>query len=271
MTPAAPFDTASAVEPLGAGRYGAVLDPGWNGPVGYSGGVIAAVLLRAAHAELDRALPPRVLTVHYVAAAAPGPAEASVRPLRIGARSAVLQADLHQEGRLNASALLTCTMTRPQETAVGLRVSAPEVPPPDAVAELAPRDIQGAPPMFHRLRMWPCLGAPIFSGGPAAVTGGWLALRDDPPGQPLDPPRLAALTDLWWPALFSATTAMVGVPTLALTIHLRASDPVAAPVLARYETTSISEGHVDEAAQLFSADGRLLAESRQLAQLIPAR
>jgi acyl-coenzyme A thioesterase PaaI-like protein len=271
MTPA-PFDQASAVEPLGDGRYAARLDPAWNGPVGYSGGVIAAVLLRAAQAELGRAdLPPRVLTIHYVAAAAPGPVQVTVTALRLGGRSAVLQAQLHQNERLTATAMLTCSVTRPQELTVELNAPAPTVPPVGEITELMAEGFVKAPPMLRRLRMWPCFGGPILGGAGQAVTGGWVALRDDPPDQPIHAPRLAALTDLWWPALFSATRELIGVPTLALTIHLRSSAPVIGPILARYETTTVAEGHLDEAAQLWSADGRLLAESHQLAQLIPRR
>jgi hypothetical protein len=41
------------------------------------------------------------------------------------------------------------------------------------------------------------------------------------------------------------------------------------PVLARFETRNVLEGHVEESGELWSADGRLLAESRQLALLVP--
>jgi hypothetical protein len=41
------------------------------------------------------------------------------------------------------------------------------------------------------------------------------------------------------------------------------------PVLARYDSRNALEGHVDESGEVWSADGRLLAESRQLALLLP--
>jgi hypothetical protein len=59
------------------------------------------------------------------------------------------------------------------------------------------------------------------------------------------------------------------VPTLQLTVHVRgvlaAPRP---PVLARFQTRSLIEGHAEESAEVWSADGQLLAESKQMA-LVP--
>jgi hypothetical protein len=40
-------------------------------------------------------------------------------------------------------------------------------------------------------------------------------------------------------------------------------------VLARFRTATMAEGHFEERGELWSADGRLLAESVQLALLLP--
>jgi acyl-CoA thioesterase len=39
-------------------------------------------------------------------------------------------------------------------------------------------------------------------------------------------------------------------------------------VLARFDTRTVHEGHLEERGELWSADGRLLAESDQLALLV---
>jgi hypothetical protein len=58
------------------------------------------------------------------------------------------------------------------------------------------------------------------------------------------------------------------VPTIALTVHLRAVEPaVTGPVFACFRTRTIAEGHLEETGELWSPDGCLLAESRQLALL----
>ena len=264
------FDQVTAVHARGDGRYATSLNPAWDGPFSASGGLIAAGLLRAVQAELNAPeLIPRMVSVHYVAATTSGPAEITVLPLRVGQRSAVLQAHLRQNETLTATAVVTCSATREAETGIALSDPPPRVAPVEAVPELAPETLDGAPRSLQRLRLWPCLGVPILSGSRPAVTGGWIAFRDDPDGQPVDASRLVALCDMWWPAVFGASRTLVGVPTLALSIQLHGADPAAAPVLARYATTTLAEGHLDETAGLWSADGRPLANGRQVAQIRP--
>lgn len=258
------FDEVTTTIAEGQGRYSATLDSTWAGPFGPNGGYVAAILLRAALTELARPeLPPRTLTVHYLRAADGGPVELHANVLRSGRHNATLQAGVAQHGRLVSTALITCSAPRPQ--ALTLSLPAPDAPRPEELDELSPEVFDGAPAFLRRLRLRPCFGSPILGGAEAAVTGGWIEFRDDE--QPLDALRLTALTDLWWPAVFSAAREPVGVPTLELTVHLRSTAKHAGPVLARFETSTVSEGHLEESGRLFSTSGELLAESRQLALL----
>ena len=260
------FDLATAIDG-GGGQYTARLDPAWDGPLAPNGGVIAAILLRAAQAELARPeLPPRTVTVHYLRPATHGPAQLSVEVLRAGRQNATVQVGFHQRDRLVCTALITFSAARPDTLVIA--ETAPDAPMPEQVEELQPRAVEGAPPALHRLRLRPCFGARPLTGAAEAITGGWFSLRDDGTGQPYDAVRLVALTDLWWPAVFPAIRAFVGAPTLELTIHLRSTETVQAPILGRFETRTIREGHLDESGQLWSQSGHLLAESRQIALLI---
>src|SRR5215213_10546110 len=102
------FDQATAVDRGGRGGYTARLDPAWDGPFAPNGGVIAAILLRAAQAELGWPdLPPRTLTVHYLRPAAHDPAQLSVRVLRAGRHNATVQVGFHQRDKLGCTALIT--------------------------------------------------------------------------------------------------------------------------------------------------------------------
>ena len=266
-THATDFDRATHVAANGDGRFAAALDPQWNGPFDTpNGGVIAAILLRAAQAELARPdLPPRILNVQYLRRANPESAHLHVQILRVGRRNATVQASLHQREELAVTALITFSAPRPHTLTVA--EPAPGAPPPDQVAELDPDDLDGAPPALRRLRLRPCFGAPILGGSADAVTGGWFSLRDDDEDRAYDAARLVALCDLWWPAVFGAARQLVAVPTLDLTVHLRATTSVRGPILGRFHTALIAEGHLDEIGQLWSATGQLLAESRQLALL----
>ena len=103
-----------------------------------------------------------------------------------------------------------------------------------------------------------------------ALAGGWIRLAEP---RPLDAAVVAALTDAWPPALFSyAEVGAIegGVPTIDLTVHFRASlpPPGASPeewVLVVFRSRMAREGFVEEDGELWSRDGVLLAQSRQLA------
>ena len=77
---------------------------------------------------------------------------------------------------------------------------------------------------------------------------------------------MVALCDSWFPAVFSVVREPLAVPTLDLTVHLRADLPRPGDwVLGRFTTRTVRDGFLEEDAELFSADGELLAHSRQLA------
>jgi len=259
------FGVATAVQRRSPGSYDAWIHPEWSGPMAPNGGYLAAILLRATRTELGRDnLPPRTLSVHYPRAAAPGPARIDVVALRTGSASAVYRSDMYQNDELICTALLTCAATR--SNTLRLPPTMPAVQPWHEIAS-GPHDLgPGAPSIYGRIDIWPCFGAPPFSGGAEALTGGWIRFRDD--AGPLEPEALVACADIWWPAVYSIATGFVGPPTLELTVHLRATGAVAGPVLGRYRTRTISEGYFEESAEIWSADGTLLAEAGQLALIL---
>jgi acyl-CoA thioesterase len=62
----------------------------------------------------------------------------------------------------------------------------------------------------------------------------------------------------------------VQVPTVDLTIHFRDEPaPVHDWCLARFVSRHASHGFVEEDGEIWSRDGRLLAQSRQLALMSP--
>lgn len=260
------FDAATQVRPrTTAGRYDADIHPGWDGPLSPNGGHLAAMLLRAARAHLARPdLSPRTLSVHFPRPALHGPAQISVDTLRCGALSALLRAELHQDGRLACTALLTCSSAR--DATLPITATAPKAPPWEAVSDDDLAVFDPIPPLFGRLNLRTCFGPAPFSGGDQALTGGWIQLREDPAA--VDAERQVAFTDAWWPSVYGATTYVPGVPTLELTCHFRSTTTVNGPVLGRFHTHTVNEGHLDETAQLWSREGILLAESRQVAILI---
>jgi acyl-CoA thioesterase len=84
---------------------------------------------------------------------------------------------------------------------------------------------------------------------------------------------VAALSDAWYPAIFTRLTERFGVPTVDLTVHLRSIHALERMqpddwMAARFRTTVADEGFLEEDGQLWAPDGTLIAHSRQLGLLL---
>ena len=260
------FDEATRVILRAGGRYDTYLHPTWEGLGAPNGGILAAALLRAARERLARPdLPPRTLSVHYPRSAANGAAQIIVEVIGEGRSTARVRSELFQHDTLVCTALLTfsCDPDESSPTAP----AAPAVPPWHRVKPFDLSATSATPPCLHRIEPRPCLGQKPSNGAAVARTGGWMQLRRDTTD--VDAERLVALSDMWWPAVFTAANRIVCVPTLEL-CHFRSSTAAKAPVLGQFSTTTVREGHLDQTAHLWAQDGTPLAETRQRAVLIRA-
>lgn len=263
------FERDTAVEAAGApGVWVGRCDDGWFTPRGPNGGYIAAIVLRAMLAELrtqgaeDRAA--RSLSLHYLRSPVAGPLEVRVTVERSGRSLSSLSARLEQDGRLCVLALGAFSVDFTSLAAYA--EPPPAVPPPGASAVLPPRPGGDVPSMFQRVVLEPVVGAPAFSGADEALTGGWISFADGP--QALDAPALAQIADVWLPTAWVRLTEFIPAPTVDLTIHFRSPGTVVAdPVLGVFRSRYARDGFFEEDGEVWSADGTLLAQSRQLALL----
>ncbi|MDP9133505.1 MAG: thioesterase family protein [Actinomycetota bacterium] len=287
--PATDFDRATALAPLGDGRFAGAVEDGWGAPPGPNGGYLAAILTRALEHELapsgDRQL--RTLTTHYLRPSQPGPIEVAIETIRAGKRFSTGRATAFQNGKEVMTALGAFSTP-------GLPAAATWTPPLPPVAAAPARDADRLPPadyrpdsdawlgttpempsIVSRVKIAPRLGGTPFSGreltpGEAADTGGWIM---PPTPRRIDAAYLVLLSDVWWPPSLEPLTTPAIAPTIDLTVHIRADLPPDGlpdqPVLGRFLTAAAVNGTMEEDGQLFLADGTLLAQSRQLALLAP--
>lgn len=258
------FAADTAVTPAGPGRWAGRLDTGWWIQRGPNGGYLAALLLRAVRAEVaDEARAARSLTVHYLRPPAEGPVEVAVTIERSGRSLTTVSARMTQDGTTIALALAALAADR--DGAVGFDDAVmPEVAPP---ASCPPMPSALAIPMHGRYESRLAVGGPLFAEGQEAVTGGWIRLVD---GEPLDELVVTAMTDAWPPAVFTRSATPMAVPTIDLNVHLR--QPVVEPhawSLVVFRSRLAAGGYVEEDGEVWSEDGRLLAQSRQLAVAAP--
>ncbi len=161
-----PFQTATGVKALGAGRYTAELDERWNLRPLPQGGIITAIAVRAMEAELAHDQQrPRTLHTTFAAQVAHGPLEIDVEVLRSGRSMSQVRAEVANQGA-GRGHLTTCvfgarrpgfdfTDRRPPPAIPDPR-DCPSFrdPPPDGVPVWAPMPfwdelVEGRPVLGH--------------------------------------------------------------------------------------------------------------------------
>lgn len=263
------FATDTAVVPQGEGRHEATIDPSWWILRGPNGGYLAAIIARAVRAEVaETGQRLRSLTLHYLRAPGEGPCEVAVTVERRGRTLTSLSVRLTQQGTLMVVGLAATAVDREGPAFADLPLPDVAGPEPETpVVEVPPGVIDI--PMRKHYEMQSRLGPDRWAGEIAdeAVTGGWIRLADP---EPLDDVVLAAITDAWTPAIFNRTPERLGVPTIDLTIHFRDEPPAVHDwTFVRFTSRHATGGYVEEDGEVWSSDGRLLAQSRQLAVELP--
>jgi acyl-CoA thioesterase len=261
------FQRDTAVTPLGDGRFAAHVDPGWRIVRGPNGGYVTALLLRALQEAIaDPARTPRSLTVHFTSPPSDGPCEIRTAIERTGRSMTTVSGRFEQDGKLRAIALAAFGTPRTGPELHDARM--PEVVPPERATPL-PHPTGMVIPMRERYESRAALGA-FGARSAEAVSGGWIRLREEPHGA--EPPLVAAYTDAWPPAIFTRidpTGLAGGVPTIDLTVHFRSPWPAhldpADFALVVFRTRFAHAGFLEEDGEVWTRDGVLLAQSRQLA------
>jgi acyl-CoA thioesterase len=257
------LDTDVAIEPAGPGRWQGRLSERWNIGIGINGGYLASFLLSGLRAE-SPAPDPLTMTVHYVQRPVPGRAVITTEIVRVGRTHATVSARLEQGSVAVAAALATFGHWR-APTPIDFQPPIPEAPDPEACEELDAPSAPDASLLDHFCYRVTSPDEQFFrrsAPGPAR-SGGWIKLVD----RDLDALAVPLVMDSWPPAIFS-TFLGGGAPTIELTVHWRGR-PHAAWHLARFTSSVLAGGYVEEDGELWGQDGRLVAQSRQLARFLP--
>jgi acyl-CoA thioesterase len=186
--------------------------------------------------------------------------------VRAGRRQSTVSVRMHQDDRELVRAVVTVG-TLPTDTPIlhTDQVARPELPAPEDCRELRPPGGDDIALHQHLLvRVGPEVG--WVEGRPSGTPqiDGWLRVAGD---REPDPAALLVFSDGFPPSIFEAAGSEIGhVPTVQLTTYLFAK---ASPgwVQGRFRTRVQGGGFVDEAGELWDADGRLVATTRQLALL----
>lgn len=261
------FAAASGILPDGEGRWRGELAEGWDIVGRTNGGYMLSILSRAStHATGGRT--PVSITGHFTAPGTAGPISIDTSVVRSGRTLSVVRSRLEQDGRTIVEALGAFAEPSTDPPEVLLKDATPiDLPAPESIERILPAGDAPFPPPFMDhvdLRMSP-RGVEAFTTGTGSAPAleGWLRL---PHGEPLDVHALIMATDAFPPTAFASGLPMGWTPTIELTVHVRDPRP---PAWIQCEFTSrfVSGGFIEEDGLLWSEDGVLLAQSRQLAMV----
>ncbi|MEO8695861.1 MAG: thioesterase family protein [Acidimicrobiales bacterium] len=244
------------------------------------GGYLAALAERACAAALERPdATLRTITVHYLRGVRSGAVEFDVTVEQSGRRLATVSYRMRQG---DAPAIVGVASFAPRgQGPSGPRQSGQDAsfeyreptPPPryPPVAALARSlDVPYVPRSFLELvdlRLAP--DPPLFSSNATARVGGWvrLAQRRRP-----DVSSLLVLCDVFPRALMTTMSQSPSVPPPTTSLHMLVHEPDVGAhlrddehLIAELTTRRMNDGFFDEDSTLWSADGALLAQGRQLA------
>lgn len=242
--------------------WNAEIFDGWDIHGNANGGYLLAIAGRAMGEAAGR--PPATITCHYLRPGRPGPVEIDVDVVRSGRRFATVRATMTGSD----GPIITLLGTFGEQQAGGPELStfleAVDVPPfEDCVArpETAelPAMMSKLDARFHPDDVGYQTGAP--SGSPEMR--GWFAFAD---GSSIDAYGLLLAADAFAPPVFNTELPVAWVPTVELTVHVRAV-PAPGPLRGRFRSIVIQDGLLDEEGVFVDAAGRVVAQARQLALL----
>ena len=264
---------------IGSTCFDAQVHDGWDIMGNANGGYVMAIVARALSVATGR---PDCMTVtcHYLSPCPAGPAKIDVTVIRSGRRFATASATMWREidGSPKVIAQVLATMGDLSSDPGGptsMSRGPFSIPAYDdcisfggsASAGESPSDV--APQLHSRLasRFHPDdIGFRIGERSGRALVRGWFAFLN---GRPIDSLALLLASDAFPPAVFNVDVATNWVPTVELTVHVRAI-PAPGPVQCSFETRFLQNGLLEEDGEIWDSSGVLVAQSRQLA-LAPRR
>lgn len=259
------FDRGIALERTHESIYHGVLDRAWWIDFGPNGGFIASIMLNAIMLQVnDGERHPRTLSVHYPGRAREGDFEVDVRLDRTGRSMTFASARMSQNGALLTVA--TCAMARSRPSEDFSHAPMPEAAVPEDIPEVIVPE--GMLPQFaENFEYRFATGSLPYSGAEEAAIGGWIRPKEP---RLVDAVLIPTFADGFPPAAFGRAKRPFPMPTIDLTVHFRTPLPFTNADTTDWSFASFSSKHgsggfIEEDGWIWSREGRLLAQSRQLA------
>ncbi len=246
---------------VGARSSTRLIERSWRSWMGPQGGYAASCLLTAALAQIPAQHRPRTLSVSLLAPVAEGEVPVRTRPLRLGGSSSVVAGEIGVPESPSLAGIITAAADGLGSAARDL--PAPGVPASDQVPTVE-LPVEMAPYVQH-IEFRPLPEYMPFTGAADAELRAWMRLRD---GRPVDAAALTILVDALPPALYATVPAPIVIPTVNMQVVFSGEQPDGGWVLGRIRTRNAWGGWCVDDSEVWSAEGRLLAQARQTRRVL---
>ena len=258
-----PFDIDTSAEQIEPGLFRADLTDRWTtANKTPNGGYLTALLLRTLGATMP--LPdPLTCSVSFLKPGSTGEAHVRTSTLRIGRSVATGQATLEQ-GEVPIAHLVASFVDRDNSSGrTETFAEPPSLPPVEQCFDADPSSIFSGMSILERSEYRLATPPGWAIGKPSGVPSGefWMRLEG---GRPIDAYALAYMVDGYAPAVLELGE--INPVTVQLTAYIHAS-PAPGWLACRHSTRFVRDGYHDENFELWDSEGRLVAESHQLALL----
>lgn len=260
-----PFDAAVALQAQADGSFFGHTSAAYANMVGPFGGITAAQALNAVLRHPQRLGDPISLTVNFAAALADGPFTVLARPARTNRSTQHWIIEMQQNGETVLTGTAFTGLRR--DTWGADEHTMPDVPAPQDVARATgPARVE----WVKRYEMRFVEGAiPVdWNGTDQGISRTRLWLRDDPP-RPLDFASLTALSDVFFPRVWSRRPLLVPIGTVSMTVYYHADAALLTAtgsgyLLGQTQAQAFRKGYFDQTAQLWNEGGELLVTTHQV-------
>lgn len=255
------FAQDTAIERVGEHHFRGELRQGWRIGTVPNGGYVLAVAGRALRAELPHH-DPLTVTAYYLAPTVLGPIDCVVEFLGGGRSTSYAEVRMSQDGQLKVKVTAAYTDLDKLSGASWSAADRPQYPPWEQCEAPPDKNLE----FRERAEMRLVAGTEVFRERKTNGSGefcGWVRHSD---GSDPDVIALLMFADSFPPPIFTVLGPVGWVPTLELTVQVRAH-PAPGPLQVRLRSRHLTRGVLEEDGEYWDSTGQLVAISRQTAKV----
>lgn len=260
------YQRETQLQQIAEHQWQAHVYPQWNIGDNPNGGYLLSIVLQALTTSLPH-VDPLTVTSHFLR---PGVADApclvDVEILRVGRSMSTARATLSQQDKPRLEVLAGFgDLSESAGVPDVLTVPPPDLPPPEQCITRSGATQGLDLPILQRLSVELHPQQALAGVAGAAVVSGWIRFADQ---QVPDSLSLPLFADAFPPSPFGLLGVVGWVPTVELTVHVRAR-PAPGWIRARFTTEDLLGGRMVESGMLWDSRDCLVAQSRQIGLVMP--